>query len=79
MLEWAGDWSNYPTNDLDVILVRPDGSPVFDGATINAPERATIANPAAGTWIALVDGYTVSTSGGDRFKLRIAVDGVVAK
>jgi len=78
-LEWDGDWSNYPTNDLDVILQRPDGTLVTSAATINAPERATIANPPAGNWTAHVIGFTVSTKGGDRFKLRIVVDGQVVK
>jgi hypothetical protein len=78
-LEWDGDWSNYPTNDLDVILRRPDGTLVTGGATINAPELATVTNPAAGNWIAYVDGFTISTTGGDKYTLRIAVDGVVIK
>jgi hypothetical protein len=78
-LEWDGDWGTFPTNDLDVILQRPDGTFVTAAATINSPERATIANPPAGNWIAHVDGFTVSTKGGDRFKLRIVVDGQVIK
>jgi hypothetical protein len=78
-LEWDGDWSNYPVNDLDVILQRPDGTFVMSAATLNAPELATIANPPAGNWIAYVDGFTVSTKNGDKYKLRIAIDGVVVK
>jgi hypothetical protein len=27
-LEWQGDWSSYPANDVDLILVQPDGSAV---------------------------------------------------
>jgi hypothetical protein len=78
-LEWDGDWSNYPTNDLDIILQRPDGTFAQDGATLNAPERLSIADPAAGNWIAYVAGFTVSTKGGDRFKLQVVVDGQVIK
>jgi hypothetical protein len=78
-LQWEGDWSSYPTNDIDVILRRPDGTLVTSGATLNAPERVSIAAPAAGSWVAYVDGFTVSTSGGDRFKLQILVDGQVVK
>jgi subtilisin family serine protease len=78
-VEWDGDWSNYPTNDLDMILQRPDGTLVQDGATLNAPERASIKDPAAGNWIAYVEGFTVSTKGGDRFKLQVVVDGQVVK
>ena len=78
-LQWDGDWSNYPTNDVDVILRRPDGTLVTSGATLNAPERVSIDAPAAGSWVAYVEGFTVSTSGGDRFKLQILVDGRVVK
>lgn len=78
-LEWDGDWSNYPTNDLDVILQRPDGTLVVSGATLNAPELATVTDSAPGDWIAYVDGFTVSTTRGDKYTLRIAVDGVVVK
>jgi hypothetical protein len=77
-LEWDGDWSRYPTNDLDVILERPDGTFDVTAATLDAPERAEIADPPAGDWIAYVDGFTVFT-GGDRFRLRVAVDGVVVR
>ncbi len=77
--EWDGDWGNYPTNDLDVILVDPFGNLNFDGATLNVPERATISSPVAGTWTAFVDGFTVHTSGGDRFKLLVTADGVRLK
>ena len=78
-LQWAGDWSNYPTNDLDVILQRPDGATVVTGATLNAPERVSVADPAPGNWVAYVDGFTVFTKGGDRFKLRITVDDQIIK
>jgi hypothetical protein len=78
-LEWDGDWSNYPTNDLDVLLQRPNGTFVTAGASLNAPERAEVAAPPAGNWVAYVDGFTVSTKGGDRFKLRIVIDGQVIK
>ena len=78
-LQWAGDWSSYPTNDLDVILRRPDGTQVFSGATLNAPERVSIDTPQAGDWVAEIEGFTVATSGGDRFKLQILVDGQVIK
>ena len=58
-LHWKGNWSRYPTNDIDLILVDPSGVPRFDGATISSPERVVIDNPAAGLWTALVDGFTV--------------------
>lgn len=73
-LEWREDWSNYPTNDLDLILVSPAGVLNFDGATLNNPETVTIANPAAGTWTALIDGFAVNTRN-DKFELRVLRDG----
>lgn len=69
---WAGDWSSYPTNDLDMFVIPPSGPPNFAGATINSPERATIANPGAGTWTIVIDGFTVFPSGGtDNFEVRV--------
>jgi hypothetical protein len=78
-LEWDEDWGSYPTNDLDLFLIPPTGAPNFDGATLNAPERAGIDNPAAGNWVAVVDGFSVSSRRGDKFGLRLAVDGKVVK
>jgi hypothetical protein len=78
-LEWDGDWSSYPTNDLDVILIPPGGTPNFAGATLASPEIAAVEDPPAGQWMAIVDGFTIGTTGGDNFKLRIEVDGVVVR
>lgn len=58
-LTWNKDWSHYPTNDLDLIVVDPDGNLIFDGATLNGREMATIVKPKAGNWIILVDGFNV--------------------
>jgi serine protease AprX len=77
-LEWREDWGNYPTNDIDLILVRPNNTLVFDGATLNNPEVAAVKDPLAGTWLAVVDGFEVA-SGDDKFKLRVALDGKVLK
>ena len=78
-LSWDADWGEYPTNDLDVTLIDPNGNPDYDAATINAPERATIANPTPGMWVAYVQGYSILTKHGEWFKLRVAVDGKVVK
>jgi hypothetical protein len=39
-LEWQGDWSSYPANDVDLILVQPDGSAVTkNGDRFQLPDR----------------------------------------
>ena len=78
-LVWQGDWASYPANDVDLILVDPDGGAHLDGATLNNPETAMVENPKPGNWVALVDGFSVSTKNGDRYQLRISVDGIVLK
>jgi hypothetical protein len=77
-LRWREDWSNYPNNDLDMFLIRPNGTVVFTGATLNNPERVVVANPAAGTWIVVVDGFSIPT-GSEKYELRVALDGKVVK
>jgi subtilisin family serine protease len=79
LLEWREDWGSYPANDLDLILVPPAGAPNFDGAGFGSPERATIANPAPGTWTAIVSGFSILSKNGDKYTLRLAADGKVIK
>jgi len=58
-LSWKNHWGAYPTDDLDMLLVDPSSSWLFDGATLASPERVVIGAPAPGTWYVLVDGFTV--------------------
>ena len=58
-LRWARDWSRFPTSDIDLVLVDPIGNPIFDGASLNAPERVTVKSPAPGDWMAVIQGYQV--------------------
>jgi subtilisin family serine protease len=58
-LTWLRDWYFYPTNDLDLVLVAPDGEENGDGVTLDGRERAVILNPAAGRWKIEVHGFTV--------------------
>jgi hypothetical protein len=59
-LTWLWDWSRFPTSDLDMLVYTPDFSLAsIEGATGNAPERATITAPTAGTWYVVVDAYEV--------------------
>ncbi len=56
-LTWEADWGQYPPHDIDLILFDPNGEPVFDGATLNVPERVSIDNPVQGTWTIVVTGF----------------------
>jgi hypothetical protein len=77
-LRWKDNWSHYPTSDLDLILVDPKGGLNIDGASLNSPEIATVAKPAAGVWTVIVDGFDVPASF-DIFELQVLVDGAIAK
>ena len=48
--------------DLDLYVFKPDGTPAAQSADGDSEESVTIANPAAGTWSVLVDGYAVPAS-----------------
>jgi hypothetical protein len=91
---WDKDWASYPTDDLDLYLFDPNGDLVLDaagappGATLDSPERTEVATPSAGTWTALLAGFTVHDDGhGGRghqcarpnFLLRAKADGVRLK
>ena len=58
-LAWRRDWTRFPTDDLDLILVSPSGREDFRAATYDAPERAVLDAPEPGTWTAIVLGFTV--------------------
>ena len=73
-LSWRATWGQYPVNDLDVILVDPDGGPYYNGATLNSPERVHIDDPIPGEWLALIDGYTVYDQH-ERYELVLQADG----
>jgi hypothetical protein len=62
-LAWLQNWARYPTNDLDLVLVDPAGNVIFDGATVDSPERVVIGNPAAGRWTAAIIGFTIHDNG----------------
>lgn len=65
-LHWKQDWGRFPTDDLDVYVVGPDNSVLFDGATLNSPERVVIDNPVAGEYTLVVNGFTVWGERGNR-------------
>ena len=91
---WDKDWASYPTDDLDMYLFDPNGDIVLDttgappGATLDSPERTEVTKPIAGTWTALVAGFTVHDDGHGQkghvcarpnFLLRAKADGVRLK
>jgi hypothetical protein len=77
-LSWGNGWNKWPTNDLDLILVDPDGFLNFAGATLSTPERVFLENPTPGVWTAFVQGFTVwPNESGDvtePYKLASSVD-----
>jgi hypothetical protein len=48
-----------PAADLDLFVLRPDGTTAGQSADGDSEESVTIANPAAGTWKVRVDGFSV--------------------
>jgi hypothetical protein len=62
LLTFQHNWGAYPSNDIDVVLETPSGDFLFDGASFASPERAKIANPQPGRWIAHVQGFTLNTA-----------------
>ncbi len=68
VLVWDKSWEMWPTNDLDLLVLDPNGNPVLvdndgdqdlDGLSLDVPERLTVTAPAAGTWTFIVIGSTV--------------------
>jgi hypothetical protein len=58
-LHWPQDWGRFPTDDLDVFVLTPDGGVIFDGVTLGSPERIVIDDPTPGEYILIVNGFTV--------------------
>ena len=77
-LSWRETWGQYPTNDLDLILISPTGAVNFSGATPNNPEQFTLSNPPVGNWLMIIAGFDVAARG-DKYELRVALNGQVVK
>jgi len=75
-LHWQQDWGRFPTDDLDLIVLDPNGVPVIElnaddipflpGATFSAPERVVVNDPMPGEYTIFVDGFTVWGERGNR-------------
>jgi hypothetical protein len=48
-----------PAADLDLFVLRPNGTVAGQSADGDSEESVTITNPAAGTWKVVVDGFSV--------------------
>jgi hypothetical protein len=64
---FARNWSKFPTSDLELLIFDPDFNQASAGGSLNAPERAVIADPAAGTWYVYIEGFEMYRP--DRFTL----------
>lgn len=60
---WENDWSKYPTSDLDMFVRWHNGTAwqpwIYDGATLNSPERVVIKAPSIAAIYILINGYSV--------------------
>ena len=82
-LDWDGDWSRYPTNDLDMFLFLPTGPLRASAFTLDVPEVLTVTpvgietEVPAGFWLVVVSAFEVNT-GTDTWRLRVTADGTLA-
>ena len=76
-LEWIGDWGQYPTNDLDLVLRHGPAQPSGNGVTLNSPETIHVKKPASGTWNFEVIGFEVFAT--ESWKLTVLEDGVAVQ
>ena len=61
-LSWINDWTKYPTSDLDLYVIWDNGTDwivVYDGATLNSPERVVIEAPKIVRMYIYIHGYAV--------------------
>ncbi len=68
-LYWQQNWAYFPTHDLDLVLVDPNGEVWLDGATLASPEMIRIENPMVGEWTLIVDGFQLHEMQ-DQYELR---------
>jgi len=84
LLSWQDDWGQYPTSDIDMTIVDPNGNVLVNGngsqpgKTLAGPERASVAHPVDGTWKVVIDGFDIP-AGSDKFQLRVTLDGVILR
>ena len=68
-------WAYYPTSDIDMLLVDPDGAVSTVGSTLSSPERVVVHKPTPGTWTVLVSAFALPAEP-DYFWLYAKADGI---
>jgi len=68
-------WAYYPTSDIDMLLVDPDGAVSTVGSTLSSPERVVVSDPKPGTWTVLVSAFALPAEP-DYFWLYAKADGI---
>lgn len=59
-LSWRTTWAYYPTHDIDLLLINPNGQMRGAGATLKNPEHFSLARSLMpGKWTILVDGFSL--------------------
>src|SRR5262249_17971054 len=62
-LSWKDNWSRYPTDGLDLILIDPTGGVRTTSGRFSSPQREVVDNPVGGTWKASIGGADVFDRG----------------
>jgi len=70
-LWWVNDWTKYPTSDLDMYLYLPDTGYIYEGATLNSPERVDLDTDGQPWFAFLLHGYAIYTGEPEPFEVRI--------
>jgi hypothetical protein len=69
-------WENDSRDDVDLIVLKPDGNAELAGVTLRTPERAIVKDPEPGVWTAFVNGFAMNGRT-DQWQLGIAADGIL--
>ena len=68
-------WETDSRDDVDLIVLKPDGDAELSGVTVHNPERAIVRNPEPGVWTAFVNGFAMNGRA-DQWQLGVAADGM---
>jgi hypothetical protein len=68
-------WENDSRDDVDLIVLEPDGNTELSGVSLRSPERAVVKDPQPGIWTAFVNGFAMHGRA-DQWQLGVAADGI---